>query len=134
MWEAYDLGNEDFLWAGVPFMGGISGEQQAPCGAVSASAISLGLRHRCSLADKEKAEQARNTIRHYSGKLVRNFSKQFGDITCRGLLGLDFSKPGEYQKFRESGVPKEKCEKYVQYVIEKLYEFEHEMSADKAGQ
>jgi C_GCAxxG_C_C family probable redox protein len=129
MWEAYDLGNEDFLWAGIPFMGGISGEQQAPCGAVSASAISLGLRHRCSLADKEKAEQARNTARHYSGKLVRHFTKQFGDITCRGLLGIDFSKPGEYQKFRESGVSKDKCEKYIQYIIEKLYEFEDEKDA-----
>ena len=126
MWEAYDLGNEDFLWAGIPFMGGISGEQQAPCGAVSASAISLGLRHRCSFADKEKAKQARNAVRHYAGKLVRDFTKQFGDITCRGLLGLDFSKPGEYQKFLESGVWKEKCEKYVQYIIEKLYEFEDE--------
>jgi hypothetical protein len=134
MWEAYDLGNEDFLWAGIPFMGGISGEQQAPCGAVSASAISLGLRHRCSFADKEKVKQARNAVRHYSGKLVRDFTKQFGDITCRGLLGLDFSKPGEYQKFLESGVWKEKCEKYVQYTIEKLYEFEDEKSVDKAGQ
>ena len=56
------------------------------------------------------------------------------EITCRGLLGLDFSKPGEYQKFLESGVWKEKCEKYVQYTIEKLYEFEDEKSADKAGQ
>jgi hypothetical protein len=107
-------------------MGGISGEQQAPCGAVSASAISLGLRNRCSFADKEKAEQARNTARHYSGKLVRSFTKQFGDITCRGLLGIDFSKPGEYQKFLESGAWKDKCEKYVQYIIEKLYEFEDE--------
>ena len=25
MWEAYDLGNEDFLWAGIPFLGGIGG-------------------------------------------------------------------------------------------------------------
>jgi hypothetical protein len=131
MWEAYDLGNEDFLWAGIPFMGGISGEQQAPCGAVSASAISLGLRHRCSLADKEKAEQARNTARQYSGKLVRAFTKQFGDITCRGLLGIDFSKPSEYQKFRESGVWKDKCEKYIQYIIEKLYEFEDEKGAGR---
>jgi C_GCAxxG_C_C family probable redox protein len=129
MWEAYDLGNEDFLWAGIPFMAGISGEQQAPCGAVSASVISIGLRHRCSFADKEKVKQARNAVRHYASKLVRDFTKQFGDITCRGLLGLDFSKPGEYQKFLESGVWKEKCEKYVQYTIEKLYEFEDEKDA-----
>jgi hypothetical protein len=130
MWEAYGLGNEDFLWAGIPFMAGISGEQQAPCGAVSASAVSIGLRHRCSFADKEKVKQARNAARHDAGKLVRDFTKQFGDITCRGLLGLDFSKPGEYQRFLESGVWKGTCEKYVQYVIEKLYEFEDEKGRD----
>jgi hypothetical protein len=107
-------------------MAGISGQQQAPCGAVSASAISLGLRHRCSFTDKEKAEKARNTARDYAGKLVRAFTERFGDITCRGLLAIDFSKPGEYQKFRESGVWKDTCEKYVQYVIEKLYEFDDE--------
>jgi len=107
-------------------MGGISGEQQAPCGAISASVVSIGLRHRCSFSDKEKVKQARNTVRNHAGKLVRDFAKQFGDITCRGLLGLDFSKPGEYQKFLGSGVWKDTCEKYVQYVIEKLYEFENE--------
>jgi len=128
MWEAYGLNNEDFLWVGAPFLAGISVEQQAPCGAISASAVGLGLRHRCSFTEKEKVKQARNSVRNHAGKLVRDFTKQFGDITCRGLLGLDFSKPGEYQKFLESGVWKEKCEKYVEYVIEKLYEFEDEKS------
>ncbi len=126
MWETYDMGNEDFLWAGIPFNGGISGHQNAPCGAISASAISLGLRHRCSLADKEKVKQARNTIRLQAGKLLDDFTNQFGDITCRGLLGLDFNILGEYQKFRESGKSKDTCEKYVLYVIEKLYSFEQE--------
>jgi hypothetical protein len=124
MWESYDLGNEDFLWAAIPFNGGISGNQMAPCGAVSASAVCLGLRHRCSLSDKGKAKQARNTIRDQAGKLVGDFAQQFGDITCRGLLGLDFTIPGEYQKFLDSGKPKDTCEKYVLYVIEKLYSFE----------
>jgi hypothetical protein len=66
--------------------------------------------------------------------LVRDFTKQFGNITCRGLLRLDFSKPGEYQKFVESGVWKDTCEKYGRYVIEKLYEFEDDISAGKTGQ
>lgn len=124
MWEADEMGNEDFLWAGITFMGGISSQQQAPCGAISASAVSLGLRYRCPSADKEKAKEGRNLARYYAGQLVKDFTKEFGDITCRGLLGLDFSLPGGYQKFRESGVWKETCEKYVQYIIAKLYEFD----------
>ena len=120
------MGNEDFLWAGIPFMGGISGQQHAPCGGISASAISLGLRHRCSSSNKEEVKKARNAARYYAGKLVGEFTAQFGDITCKGLLGLDFSKPGEYQKFRDSGIWKDTCEKYIHFIIEKLYAFEDE--------
>lgn len=133
MWEAYELGNEDYLWACIPFMGGIAGQQQAPCGAVSASAVCLGLRHRCSLADKAKAKQARNIARLQAGQLVRAFNDEFGDITCRGLLGIDFSIPGEYQKFRELGIWKDKCEKYIVFVIEKLYEFDGCGSSSKTS-
>ena len=124
MWEAYDLGNEDFLWAGIPFLGGIGGYQNAPCGGVSAAALCLGLRHRCPLNDKEQAKQARHAIRTLSATIVKEFNQHFGDITCQGLIGMDFSKPGEYQKFLESGVWKDKCVKYVEFMIEKLYGLE----------
>ena len=124
MWEAYDLGNEDFLWAGVPFLGGIGGYQNAPCGVVSAAAVLIGLRHRCPLSDKERAKQARHAVRTSSANIVTEFNRQFGDITCRGLIGMDFSKPGEYLKFLDSGVWKDKCVKYVEFMIEKLYALE----------
>ena len=105
-------------------MGGISGEQQAPCGAVSASAVCLGIRHRWSLSDKEKAKQSRTIVRNHSSKLARDFQEKFGNITCAGLLGIDFSKPSAYQEFRDSGVWKDKCNKYIEFIVEKLYEFE----------
>ena len=124
MWEAYDLGNEDFLWAGIPFLGGIGGYQDAPCGVVSAAAVSLGLRHRCPLDDKDRANQARHAVRTFSANIVKEFKQNFGDITCRGLIGMDFSKPGEYQRFLDSGVWKDTCEKYVEFMIEKLYGLE----------
>ncbi len=133
MWEAYDLKNEDLLWAAIPFNGGISGRQQAPCGAVSASAVCLGLRHRCSLTDKERAKEARNNIRFQAGKLIDDFTDRFGDITCRGLLGIDFNVPGAYQKFRESGRTKDTCERYVMFVIEKLFAFESQSNGFSAG-
>jgi hypothetical protein len=124
MWEAYELKNEDFLWAGIPFLGGIGGYQNAPCGVVSASAVCLGLRHRCTLSDKERAKQARHAIRSLSANIVTEFNRTFGDITCQGLIGMDFSKPGEYGKFLKSGIWKDTCEKYVTFMIEKLYAFE----------
>ena len=124
MWEAYDMENEDFLWAGIPFLGGIGGFQNAPCGVVSASAVCLGLRHRSPLSDKEKSKQARHVIRVFSAKIVSEFDQHFGDITCQGLIKMDFSKPGEYKIFQDSGIWKEKCETYVAFMIGKLYELE----------
>jgi C_GCAxxG_C_C family probable redox protein len=124
MWEAYPLGDEDLLWAGVNFMGGISGHQQAPCGAVSASAICLGLRYRCPLDDKDNAEQARAKARQDASEVVRVFTQKFGTIVCRDLLGFDFSDTEAARQFRESGMWREKCNKYVQFVIEKLYELD----------
>ena len=94
------------------------------CGVVSASAVCLGLRHRCPLSDKERSKQARHAVRTFSAKIVTEFNGHFGDITCQGLIGMDFSKPGEYQKFLESGIWKDKCVKYVEFIIEKLYEVE----------
>jgi len=85
-------------------MGGISGQQETPCGAVSASAVCLGLRHRCPLSDKGKAGQSRALIRHNANRLVREFKKAFGNITCAKLVGIDFSEPGAYQAFHESGI------------------------------
>jgi hypothetical protein len=104
--------------------GGIGGYQDAPCGVVSASAVCLGLHHHCPLSEKERAKQARHAVRIFSAKIVTEFKRHFGGITCQGLIGLDFSKPGEYAKFLESGIWRDKCEKYVEFMIEKLYELE----------
>lgn len=124
MWESYELGNEDLLWSGIAFTGGIGGQQQAPCGAISAGAVCLGLRHRCSPEDKQKAKQARLNARQDASELVKSFIQRFGTIICLDLIGIDFSKPGGYQQFQESGIWKEKCDHYVQFVIEKLYELD----------
>jgi glutaredoxin 3 len=124
MWEAYGLGNEDLLWSCTAFNAGIGGQQQAPCGAVTAGAVCLGLRHRCSSEDKQKAKQARLNARQDASELVRSFAERFGTIICLDLVGVDFSKPGGYQQFLGSGAWKEKCDSYVQFVIEKLYELD----------
>ena len=124
MWDTYELGNEDMLWSGIAFNGGIGGQQQAPCGAISASAVCLGLHHCCPLSEQDMAKQARLNARKDASEVVRSFEEKFGTIICRDLLGLDFSKPGAYRQFLESGIWKEKCDKYIQFIIEKLYELD----------
>ncbi|MBU1369065.1 MAG: C-GCAxxG-C-C family protein, partial [Proteobacteria bacterium] len=78
--------DENFLWAGIPFMGGICGENKATCGAVSAAAVTLGLYHRTPLADKQKAKTARNLSRKQTGQLVKEFIDTFGHVTL-SLVG-----------------------------------------------
>jgi len=131
MWETYELNNPDFLWAGVAFTGGIAGQQSAPCGALSAGAICLGLRNKCPLEDKQKAKQARVAAREGASELVRSFQQKFGAITCIDLVGIDFSKPGGYQEFQASGIWRDRCDQYVQFVIEKLYELEEKRGIAK---
>ena len=63
-------------------------------------------------------------MRQDASELVRSFARKFGAINCIDLVGMDFSKPGGYQKFQESGISKDKCDNYVQFVIEKLYELD----------
>jgi hypothetical protein len=131
MWEAYEMGNEDFLWASIAFLGGIAGQQQAPCGGVSSAAVCLGLRHRCSLADKVKARQARRDANDDAAELVRSFVEKFGELTCIGLLGIDLADDEAVKRAIESKVFEQKCDKQILYVIEKLYELDEKRSVTK---
>lgn len=134
MWEVHGFDNTDFLWAGVAFTGGIGGQQRAPCGALSAGAIFLGLRHRCAPEEKQRAKQARADARREAAELVRSFVGEFGAISCLDLTGIDFSKPGAYQEFQSSGAWQDKCDRYVGFVIEKLYELEEKRQTRKSQQ
>ena len=89
MWETYELGNEDLLWSCIAFNGGIGGQQQAPCGAVSAAAVCLGLRHSCPLTEKQQA-----TWKELTGKPIEIDTSQmmfggrgFGQRGARGQRG-----------------------------------------------
>ena len=124
LWESFDLGPEDILWTGINFMGGFSGQQEAPCGALSAAVVCLGLLHRSPLEDKKRTKQARHQARQDADELVRGFKEDFGTISCRQLVGFDFSKAGEYQRFQESGRWNDTCMRYVQFVVERFYGFD----------
>jgi C_GCAxxG_C_C family probable redox protein len=125
MWEAYGLKNENFLWAGTTFRGGIAGQQQATCGAVAAGAISLGLKNRKSPTDKEKVEKAQKIANEDAAELVKSFIEKFRAVTCIGLTGVDFSDEKAMKQAIDSGLFEEKCYKQAQFVIEKLYELDN---------
>lgn len=131
MWEAYGLEDENFLWASIPFLGGVSGNNKATCGAVSGAGIAVGLRHRTGFDNNDKAKTARNRIRKDAADMASEFSSKFGHLTCKDLLDIDFSVPGNYKKFKESGIGESKCFQYVYFVIEKLFAMEENRAAER---
>lgn len=100
---------------------------------MSAATICAGVASRCPLSDKQAAKRARFQARADAAELARAFKERFGSIVCRDLVGIDFSVPGAYHGFVESGVWEDKCNKYVQFVIEKLYELEEKRPAAAPG-
>ncbi len=118
------MGNEDLLWSCNNFNGGIAGQQGASCGGISASAVVIGLAHRCPSADKERAKQARHNARSESGELVKSFADKFGSITCRDLLDFDFDDTESRQKALDSGGWSHKCDSYIRFLLEKLYDLD----------
>ncbi|MHB8105470.1 MAG: C-GCAxxG-C-C family protein [Dehalococcoidales bacterium] len=133
MWEAYGMKNKDFLWAGTVFRGGIAGQQQAPCGAVSGGSLALGLKYRRSTKDWDKAEKAGNAACEDAAELVKSFQEKYGSITCEGLLGIDMSNREALKQAQDTGLFEKVCLPQVQFAIEKLYEIEekHNRSASQ---
>ena len=124
MWETSGFDNEDLLWAGFGLYGGIAGEQQATCGAVSSSTVYLGLRHRLPLSDQVSVVKAKNVIEREAVGLAKEFIRQFGSVTCIDLVKMDLSNPEIRRQFHELNLSKDTCDRYVQYAIDKLYELE----------
>jgi hypothetical protein len=124
MWETYGLENEDLLWPSTALFGGIAGQQQATCGAVSSSAVCLGLRLRQPLADEPAVKRARLDIEREAGEIVREFTRRFGSLVCRDLVGLDLSDPEVRRRFLSESLGRDTCDRFVSFAVEKLYELE----------
>lgn len=105
-------------------MGGIAGQQDGPCGAVSGGALVLGLRNSLSTKDKDEEKKAREDTYKDTEEFVKSFREKFGSITCIGLLGIDFTDEDAMKKAKDEGIFEGKCTEHVKFAIEKLYEIE----------
>lgn len=56
--------------------------------------------------------------------MVKGFEEKFGTIICREMIRFDTSDPVEYEKFRQSGIWRQKCNKAIEFAIDRLYDFE----------
>jgi hypothetical protein len=124
MWESAGFTNEDWLWAGAGLYGGIGGHQKATCGAVADGAVFLGLRHRVGWRDKEAVTKAKAQIEKEASEMAKEFIQQFETTVCIDLVKIDLSVPENWKIYLEQNISARTCDLYLQFVIEKLYEFE----------
>jgi C_GCAxxG_C_C family probable redox protein len=96
------------LNGGVAYAGGI-------CGAISGAALAVGQLAGRRVSDHRDAKTA---AREVVMELMDRFEEQFGETTCRGLLGLDLRKPGEHDRFIESGIWRTNCMAQIEFAVQ----------------
>jgi len=98
------------LNGGVAYSGGV-------CGAISGAALAVGQLAGRRIADHN---EAKTKARELMMELMDAFEVEFGSTSCRGLLGLDLRKPGEHDRFIESGIWQTNCMRQIEFSIKHL--------------
>lgn len=114
--QAYGLpGAEDSspamaLNGGVAWSGGI-------CGVISGAAIAVGRLAEGRIYDHK---EAKGTARRIIGQLMEDFFREFGDVNCRDLTGLDISTEEGHAAFIDGKVWHTTCMGQIEYALSKL--------------
>ena len=92
------------------------------CGAISGGLAAIGTKYgTCKFNDPDQDVIMKET----SEEFIRRFKEKYGTVLCRDLLkeyDIDFARPGDRQKAKETGVPKQVCPEYVHGALEILEE------------
>lgn len=120
MQEVYGFEGEK-VWAAAAAFGGGIGRTQLVCGAVAGGAIALGLAIAQGIEDpKAEPKMVADLVRPAARSLVEGFQEKFGAVNCGDLLPYDFRAPGEYDRFKDSGLKDHTCRLFIRYVVEEL--------------
>ncbi len=109
-----------YLGGGVCSMGGT-------CGAVTGTAVALGLRDYFRGADPDEIETTKADLQ----RLMRAFAQEFGSLACRELTGYDLSIPEAMEVFKASEAH-DRCPIYVGWMCDRLLPFLTDDTGDPA--
>ena len=118
--RAFDLPDADDSSAAMALNGGVA-YGGGVCGAISGAALAVGQLAGRGIADHNEAKAA---ARELVMDLMDRFEAEFGSTTCRGLLGLDLRKPGEHDRFIESGIWQTTCMAQIEFAVQHLAELD----------
>jgi C_GCAxxG_C_C family probable redox protein len=114
--QAFDLPDADDSSAAMALNGGVA-YAGGVCGAISGAALAVGQLAGERIPDHHEAKSA---AREVVMDLMDRFEAEFGSTTCRGLLGIDLRKPGEHDRFIESGIWRTDCMRQIEFAVEYL--------------
>jgi hypothetical protein len=63
--------------------------------------------------------------------VAKDFKKEFGALGCIDLVKVDFSLPGERERYKAQNLTKDTCDRYLTFVLRKLYELEEKRDSSK---
>ena len=93
---------------------GVGAGQGSFCGAVTAALIAIGYKYGNSAPDDLATKGICLAKR---SEFYEKFEKEFGSLTCPGLLGLDLRKPEDSKIAREKDVVHTICPKYCRFAV-----------------
>jgi len=112
--EIYRLpGAEAVPKVATGFGGGI-GRKGSVCGALTGGILALGLA--MGRMDPKDA-QARDRVYAIAREIYEKFEKEFGTVLCFSLTQCDLATPEGQKKFKELGLHKNLCSKFVQGMV-----------------
>jgi C_GCAxxG_C_C family probable redox protein len=100
------------------YLGGGMVRMGQVCGALSGTAVALGLRDQLGTQEGSKAAAS---IFDWLQELTRKFEAEFGAVTCRELLGCDISTQEGFRDAKRSQATR-RCPEYVSWTCDRLGE------------
>ena len=114
--DAEDSSAAMALNGGVAYSGGV-------CGAISGAALAVGQLAGRRIADHN---EAKTKTREMMMEVMDEFDSEFGATSCRDLLGLDLRKPGEHDRFIESGIWQTNCMQQIEFAVRRLADLDEQ--------
>lgn len=94
---------------------GVGMMQGTICGAVSGAFMAIGAKYG-NVKPGDMAQKGLCLSKRQ--EFINMFEKEFGSLTCPGLLGLDLRKEMDMKKAQEEGIFTNVCPKYCKRAIE----------------
>jgi hypothetical protein len=119
--ELWDLPQKGAAWAAAGYQGAIS-SGKTTCGLLIGCGMAIGLKLGVdNEGNPQEHEDERGKAIGGVYELYQSFLKEYGETTCKDLIGCDLSVPEEREKYRNEGIWKEVCDVCLNFVMNKCH-------------